>query len=256
MKVVILAGGFGTRISEETHLKPKPMIEIGGMPIIWHIMKIYSSYGIDEFVICAGYKSYVIKEFFNNYLLHDNNVTFDFANDKKIFHKKKSSSWKVTVINTGLKTQTAGRLARVKKYLDDEDFCFTYGDGLSNVNLKELITFHKKNKNTVTLTASKPPGRFGALKINDIKVENFNEKPSGDSLWVNSGFFVVNPKVFEDIDSDELIWEKDILTKLAKRGELNCFKHSGFWQPMDTLRDKNYLEDLWRKNDAKWRIWK
>ena len=254
MKLVILAGGYGTRISEETHLKPKPMVEIGGIPIIWHIMKLYSDYGINDFIICGGYKSYVIKEYFNNYLLHMNDITFDFKEKTKTFHKKNHDNWKVTIIDTGLNTQTAGRLARVKEYLDEEDFCLTYGDGLGDVNLKKLITQHQSDKSCVTLTAVKKPERFGALGLNDIKVESFTEKPMGDSSWVNSGFFVVNPIVLEKIKNDQSSWEKDILPNLAERGELSCFRHYGFWHPMDTLRDKNYLEELWNSGEAKWCI--
>lgn len=257
MKAVILAGGLGTRISEETHLKPKPMIEIGHKPILWHIMKIYSSHGVNDFVICCGYKGYVIKEYFANYFLHMSDVTFDMSENKMEVHQNNAESWRVTLVDTGEDTMTGGRLKRVKDYIKDEDaFCFTYGDGVSDVDITKLINFHNENGKQATLTATRPPGRYGALKItSDSKVEHFQEKPDGDGSWINGGFFVLSPKVFDRIEDDNTSWESDPLTSLAKDGELGAYKHEGFWQPMDTLREKNLLEDLWNTGNAPWKIW-
>lgn len=255
MKVVLLAGGLGTRISEESHLKPKPMIEIGGRPILWHIMKTYSKYGLNDFVICCGYKSYVIKEYFANYFLHLSDVTFDLKNNKMEVHHNESEPWKVTLVDTGEDTMTGGRLKRVRKYLGDEDFCMTYGDGLADIDIPKLLEFHKAHGGLATLTAAQPPGRFGALGMDGDIIESFKEKPMGDGNWINGGFFVLNPKVIELISDDTTVWEKEPLEKLAASKQLHAFKHSGFWQPMDTLRDKNYLEDLWQKNKAPWKTW-
>ncbi len=255
MKVVLLAGGLGTRISEESHLKPKPMIEIGGRPILWHIMKIYSKYGLNDFVICCGYKSYVIKEYFANYFLHLSDVTFDLKNNKMEVHHNDSEPWKVTLVDTGEDTMTGGRIKRVRKYLGEEDFCLTYGDGLADIDLPKLLEFHKAHGGLATLTAAQPPGRFGALGLNGNLIESFKEKPMGDGNWINGGFFVLNPKVIDLISDDTTVWEKEPLEKLAEAKQLHAFKHSGFWQPMDTLRDKNHLEDLWQKNKAPWKKW-
>jgi glucose-1-phosphate cytidylyltransferase len=255
MKAVILAGGLGTRISEETHLKPKPLIEIGGMPILWHIMKIYSSHGINDFVICLGYKGYQIKEYFSNYFLHMSDVTIDMKSNNIEIHKKNAEPWKVTLVDTGLDTMTGGRLKRVKKYLENEKFCFTYGDGVSDVNIKELIEFHKKKKSIATVTAVQPPGRFGILKINKDDSTSFIEKPLGDGNWINGGYFVLEPKIFDYIENDSTVWEKEPLEKLSNENQLSAFRHSNFWQPLDTLRDKNHLENLWASNKAPWKIW-
>jgi glucose-1-phosphate cytidylyltransferase len=257
MKAVILAGGIGTRISEETSSRPKPMIEIGGKPILWHIMKMYSAHGINEFIICCGYKGYVIKEYFANYFLHMSDVTFDMANNKMEVHQQFAEPWKVTLVDTGEYTMTGGRLKRVKEHLiNEEAFCFTYGDGLSDVDITELINFHRKQKTKATLTAAAPPGRFGVLDIESNKVESFREKPQGDGALINGGFFVLSPDVIDYIVDDETIWERDPLERLAKEGELAAFPHDGFWQPMDTLRDKNYLEELWELNKAPWKVWR
>jgi glucose-1-phosphate cytidylyltransferase len=255
-KAVILAGGLGTRISEETHLKPKPMIEIGGKPILWHIMKIYSSHGINEFIVCCGYKGYLIKEYFANYFLHMSDVTIDMhENDMKV-NNKNAEPWKVTLVDTGEKTNTGGRLKRVSSYLEDEKaFCFTYGDGLSDVDISSLIKFHSKHGKLATVTAVQPPGRYGALNIIGDKCDGFIEKPKGDGGWINGGFFVLSPKCLEYIDNDDIAWEREPLTNIANDGEFMTFKHHGFWQPMDTLREKNLLEDLWKKNTAAWKIW-
>ena len=257
MKAVILAGGLGTRISEETHLKPKPMIEIGGKPILWHIMKIYSYYGINDFIVCCGYKGYVIKEYFANYFLHMSDVTFDMSRNKMDVHQKYAESWRVTLVETGDNTLTGGRLKRVKEYLKDEEaFCFTYGDGLSDINISELIEFHNSHKKLATVTAVQPPGRYGSLAIDDSRVTGFLEKPKGDGAWINGGFFVLSPKVIDYIDSDEDSWEAAPLINLAQENQLMAFSHTGFWQPMDTLRDKNHLEDLWQSGNAPWKKWK
>ena len=255
MKLVILAGGLGSRISEESSSKPKPMIEIGGKPIIWHIMKIYSYYGINDFVICLGYKGYVIKEYFANYSLHNSDVTFDMSSNKTDIHSNSSEPWKVTLVDTGEETMTGGRLKRISSYLDKEDFCFTYGDGVSDINITELISFHKSNKTLATVTAVQPPGRFGLLKTDRERVTGFKEKPEGDGGWINGGFFVLSPKVIDKIDSDLTIWEKEPMTLLAKEGQLSCFYHKKFWHPMDTLRDKNYLESLIIEDKAPWIKW-
>ena len=256
MKAVILAGGYGTRISEETLIKPKPMIEIGGKPILWHIMKIYSYYGINDFIICCGYKGYVIKEYFANYFLHMSDVTFLMADNYMEVHERKCEPWRVTLIETGENTMTGGRLKRVAPYIKNEDlFCFTYGDGLSDVNIGDLIDFHKRKGLKATITAAQPPGRFGALNIIEDNVTCFQEKPKGDGGMINAGFFVLHPSVIDLIPDDLTIWEKDPLEKLAEIGQLAAFQHSGFWYPMDTLRDKLYLEELWNKQNAPWRVW-
>ncbi|WP_150430173.1 glucose-1-phosphate cytidylyltransferase [Dechloromonas sp. CZR5] len=256
MKAVILAGGLGTRISEETHLKPKPMIEIGGKPILWHIMKIYSHYGINDFVICCGYKGYVIKEYFANYFLHMSDVTFDMANNRMEVLHQKAEPWRVTLVDTGDETMTGGRLKRVAPYLKGEEaFCFTYGDGVSDVNIGELIAFHKSQKLLATLTATLPPGRFGALDFDGCKIRNFKEKPKGDGAMINGGFFVLSPEVIRLIEDDNTVWEREPLERLAKEGQLNAFMHEGFWQPMDTLRDKVHLEELWANGRAPWKVW-
>jgi len=257
MKVVILAGGFGTRISEESHLKPKPMVEIGDKPIIWHIMKIFSSYGFCDFIICLGYKGYLIKEYFANYFLHESNVTFDFSKNNKIkLHQKFAEPWKVTLIDTGLNTMTGGRLKRIKDYLGNTTFFMTYGDGVSNVDLIKLLRFHKRNKRIATVTSVQPLGRFGSLSIDkNNSVRGFIEKPKGDGYWINGGYFVLEPRIFKYIEDDNTIFEKEPLEKLANDKNLVAFKHKGFWQPMDTLRDRNYLEELWGKNSAPWKVW-
>jgi glucose-1-phosphate cytidylyltransferase len=256
MKVVILAGGLGTRLSEETNLKPKPMVEIGGKPIIWHIMKMYSHYGHNEFIICCGYKGYIIKEYFANYSLHQSDVTFDLSNNEIKVHKDRSENWKVTLVDTGNDTMTGGRLGKLKEYLKDEKyFAFTYGDGVSNINVDELEKFHNNHSKQATITAVYPPGRFGALKINKKVVENFEEKPRGDGALINGGFFILSPKVFSKIENDQTIWEQDPLKNLSSEKQLMAYVHSGFWQSMDTLRDKNYLNNLWINNQAPWKIW-
>ena len=255
MKTVILAGGFGTRISEESALKPKPMIEIGGMPVLWHIMKSYSFYGINDFVICCGYKGYMIKEYFANYFLHMSDVTFDMKENKMEVHQKFAEPWKVTLVDTGLNTMTGGRLKKIKKYVENDSFCFTYGDGLSNLSIKDLIGFHHKQNTLATVTAVQPPGRFGTLNIENNKVKNFQEKPLGEGGWRNAGFFVLEPQVFDYIKGDETIWEREPMENLAKEGKLSSFKHTGFWQPIDTLRDKNQLDKLWETDNAHWKIW-
>ena len=256
MKAVILAGGLGTRISEETSSRPKPMIEIGGKPILWHIMKTYSSHGINEFIICCGFKGYVIKEYFANYFLHMSDITFDMVNNKMEVHQQFAEPWKVTLVDTGEFTMTGGRLKRVREHLvNEEAFCFTYGDGLSDVDITELINFHHKQKAKATLTATAPPGRFGVLDIEERKVKSFREKPQGDGALINGGFFVLSPEVIDYVKGDDTIWERDPLENLAKEGVLAAFEHNGFWQPMDTLRDKNYLEELWQSNNAPWKVW-
>jgi glucose-1-phosphate cytidylyltransferase len=256
MKAVILAGGLGTRISEETHLRPKPMIEIGGKPILWHIMKIYSHYGVNDFLICCGYKGYLIKEYFANYFLHMSDVTFDMCNNSMQVLQQSAEPWRVTLIDTGEETMTGGRLRRVAPYVKDEEaFCFTYGDGVSNVDIAELIAFHKAQKVKATLTATYPPGRFGALDMQGDKVHNFKEKPKGDGGMINGGFFVLSPAVLELLDGDDCIWERAPLETLAERGELAAYQHHGFWQAMDTLRDKTHLEELWQSGQAPWRVW-
>jgi glucose-1-phosphate cytidylyltransferase len=256
MKAVILAGGLGTRISEESNLKPKPMIEIGSRPILWHIMKLYSFYGINEFIICCGYKGYMIKEYFANYFLHMSDVTFDMANNSMKVHQKNAEPWKVTLVDTGEETMTGGRLRRVAEYISNEDcFCMTYGDGLANINIAELINFHKQKGLKATVTATLPPGRFGALDLKDDLVIGFKEKPKGDGVMINGGFFVLSPKVLDLIIDDKTIWEQSPLEILAKEKNLAVFRHDDFWQPMDTLRDKNLLEDLWLSGKAPWKLW-
>ena len=257
MKVVILAGGYGTRISEETGVKPKPMIEIGDMPILWHIMKIYSAYGINDFIICLGYKGYVIKEFFATYSLRMSAVTFDLRKNKMKVHQNGTEQWKVTLIDTGEKTMTGGRLKRVKDYIGDETFCLTYGDGVTDLNIKELIDFHREQKTMATLTAVQPPGRFGAFNLdrNQHKISTFKEKPQGDSAWINGGFFVLEPGVMDYIGGDSIVWEREPMEKLARDGMLSAYRHYGCWQPMDTLRDKNVLEELWQSGKAPWKVW-
>lgn len=254
MKAVILAGGLGTRLSEETVTKPKPMVEIGGKPILWHIMKIYSQHGVNDFIICLGYKGYLIKEYFANYFLHQSDVTFNMPKNSMQVHKERVEPWKVTLVDTGDNTMTGGRLKRVFDYVKNEDsFCFTYGDGVSDVNISKLISFHSKNKSIATLTGVFPPGRFGALSIEGDFVKSFKEKPKGDGALINGGFFVLSPKVIKYIEDDSTIWEQEPLMKLASDGQLKVYKHNGFWQPMDTLRDKNYLNELWEKNKAPWK---
>lgn len=258
MKAVILAGGLGTRISEETHLKPKPMIEIGGKPILWHIMKMYSAHGINEFVICCGYKGYVIKEYFANYFLHMSDITIDISNNTMEVHQRYADPWKVTLVDTGEDTMTGGRLKRVKTYLKDEDaFCFTYGDGVSNVDITAQIAFHQQHQKLATITAVFPPGRFGALDIreSDQLVKAFKEKPKGDGGKINGGFFVLSPKVIDLIEGDQTLWEQEPLETLALQQQLAAFQHDGFWQPMDTLRDKTLLEELWASGQAPWKVW-
>ena len=256
MKAVILAGGLGTRISEETHLKPKPMVEIGGKPILWHIMKIYSAHGINEFVVCCGYKGYVIKEYFANYFLHMSDVTFDMENNQMQVHQRYAEPWKVTLVDTGDDTMTGGRLKRVADYLrDEETFCLSYGDGVSDINITELIAFHRKQKLKATLTATVPPGRFGALDINEGKVRSFREKPKGDGAMINGGFFVLSPRVLDYIADDTTVWERGPLERLAGEVHLAAFQHLGFWQPMDTLRDMMYLDELWQSGKAPWKVW-
>lgn len=257
MKAVLLAGGFGTRISEESRFKPKPMIEIGGMPILWHIMKTYSSYGINEFIICAGYKQHVIKEWFADYFLHTSDITFDFTQDDKIIvHNKRAEQWKVTVVDTGLKTMTGGRLKRIKPYLDNEPFFMTYGDGVADIDIDKLLSFHKEHNKLATMTAIKPNSRFGVLDLTDNnEVTAFREKSDIDSGWINAGFMVLEPKVIDFVKDDTIMFENEPMEKLASDGQLMCYKHNGFWQCMDTLRDKEKLEELWNKNKAPWKVW-
>ncbi|NBC27277.1 MAG: glucose-1-phosphate cytidylyltransferase [Bacteroidetes bacterium] len=256
MKAVILAGGHGTRLSEETQVRPKPMVEIGNKPILWHIMKIYSHYGINDFIICCGYKGEIIKEYFANYYLYQSDVTFDMENNKMQVHNNQAEPWRVTLVNTGLDTMTGGRIKRVKHLLDNETFLLTYGDGVSNIDISKLIKFHKSQKALATLTAVQPPGRFGTFTLTEKQttVRNFREKPKDDSAWVNGGFFVLEPEVIDYIDGDATVWEKEPLTTLAAEAQLAAYRHSGFWQPMDTLRDKMYLEKLWQ-GEARWKIW-
>ena len=255
MKAVILAGGLGTRISEETSTKPKPMIEIGGMPLLWHIMKMYSTYDINDFIICCGYKGYMIKEYFANYSLHNSDITLDLKENKIEIHHKSVEPWKITLIDTGLDTMTGGRLKKVQSYLDDESFCFTYGDGVSDLNIGDLIKFHKNQKTLATVTGVNPPGRFGAMSVLNNKVIKFQEKPDGDNSWINGGFFVLEPKVLDYIAEDNTIWEREPLEKLSNEKQLSVYLHSGFWQPVDTLRDKNRLEELWNSNEPPWKSW-
>jgi glucose-1-phosphate cytidylyltransferase len=256
MKAVILAGGLGTRISEETYLKPKPMIEIGGRPILWHILKLYSAHGVNDFVICCGYKGYLIKEYFANYFLHMSDVTFDLANNQMQVHQHKAEPWRVTLVDTGEHTLTGGRLRRVAEYLvDEEAFCFTYGDGVSNVDLARQIAFHRAHGKIATITAVQPPGRYGALQTYGDTVRGFVEKPRGDGGRINGGFFVLSPRVIDYIEGDQTSWEGAPLERLAAEGHLKAWEHDGFWQPMDTLRDKNHLEELWHSGRAPWKVW-
>ncbi|MCF8196653.1 MAG: glucose-1-phosphate cytidylyltransferase [Polynucleobacter sp.] len=257
MKAVILAGGLGTRISEESISRPKPMIEIGGKPVLWHIMKIYSHYGINDFIVCCGYKGYVIKEFFANYFLHSSDVTFDVQKNSMEVHQRFAEPWKVTLVDTGENTMTGGRLGRVGSYVrDDEAFCFTYGDGVSDINIRSLIDFHRQSELKATLTAVYPPGKFGAIDVKNAKVKSFREKPKGDGGLINGGFFVLSPSVLNLIEGDSTVWEQEPLELLANQGDLGAYEHRGFWQPMDTLRDKNYLEELWSSGNAPWKTWK
>jgi glucose-1-phosphate cytidylyltransferase len=257
MKAVILAGGFGTRLSEETGIKPKPMVEIGGRPILWHIMKIYSAHGIDDFIICLGYKGHIIKEYFANYALLKSDITFDFAGGSVEYHKKGTEPWRVTLIDTGPNSMTGGRLKRVQPYLENKTFCLTYGDGVSDIDIKALIDFHGRQNRLATLTAVNPPGRFGAFKLDhdQNQITAFKEKPEGDGAWINGGFFVLDPAVFDYIEGDATVWEREPMERLAASENLSAFRHNGFWHPMDTLRDKNYLEKLWADNRAPWKIW-
>jgi glucose-1-phosphate cytidylyltransferase len=255
MKAVILAGGLGTRISEESHLKPKPMIEIGGKPILWHIMKIYSHHGINDFVICLGYKGYVIKEYFANYFLHMSDVTFDMENNKMEVHQRYVEPWRVTLVDTGENTLTGGRLKRVREHINGDSFCFTYGDGVADIDMRALIAFHQAHGCKATVTAIMPPGRYGAMNLDGSCVRSFQEKPAGDGAWINGGFFVLEPSVFDWIEGDRTSWETTPLEELAARGELRAYQHTGFWQAMDTLRDKTHLEDLWSQGNAPWKVW-
>ncbi len=255
MKAVILAGGYGTRIGEETHLKPKPMIEIGTKPILWHIMKIFSYYGINEFIICLGYKGHLIKEYFSNYNLHMSDFTLDMSKNEVINHSNNAEPWKVTLIDTGEGTETGGRIKRIQKYVGNETFCLTYGDGVGNIHIKKLIEFHQKHGKYATVTAVQPPGRFGSLMLLDQMVVDFKEKPLGDGGWINGGFFVLEPAIFSFISDDQTIWETNSLVKLAKQNQLAAYRHDGFWHPMDTLRDKQKLMDLWDRKNAPWKVW-
>lgn len=256
MKCVILSGGMGTRISEETISRPKPMIEIGGKPILWHIMKIYASHGINDFIVCCGYKGYMIKEYFANYFLHMSDVTFDMEKNDMLIHKRYAEPWKVTLIDTGEETQTGGRLKRVASYVEAEEiFCFTYGDGVADIDISALVAHHRQHGKLATVTAVQPPGRYGALDLNGSSVRGFSEKPKGDGAWINGGFFALSPRCLDLIEGDHTPWEGKPLSKLASSGELQAFTHLGFWHPMDTLRDKNYLEDLWESGKAPWKIW-
>ena len=255
MKAVILAGGLGTRISEETTVRPKPMIDIGGKPVLWHILKIYSQYGIHDFIICLGYKGYMVKEYFANYFLHTSDVTFDLANNCMEVHQQHAEPWRVTLVDTGDQTQTGGRLKRVENYLDGETFCFTYGDGLANIDITAQLAFHKTRASLATMCAVKPPGRFGAIDIQDNRITRFEEKPSGDGSWINGGFFILEAGVLDYIKNDATIWERDPLEALARDGQLSAYTHTGFWQPMDTLRDKIKLEELWQSGHAPWKVW-
>jgi glucose-1-phosphate cytidylyltransferase len=256
MKAVILAGGLGTRISEETHLKPKPMIEIGGKPILWHIMKGYSSHGVNEFIICCGYKGYLIKEYFANYFLHMSDVTFDMQANSMEVHQRNAEPWRVTLVDTGENTMTGGRLKRVMPYLLDEDFfCFTYGDGVGDVNITDLVEFHRNQGKLATLTATQLPGRFGALTLDGSNISSFKEKPDGDGSWISGGFFVLSPRVFDYIEDDSTLWEREPMERLALEGQFSAYFHKGFWQPMDTIRDRDLLEGLWKEGSAPWKTW-
>jgi len=256
VKVVILAGGLGSRLSEETTVRPKPMVELGGKPVLWHIMKTYTHYGLTDFIICLGYKGYVIKEYFANYFLHMSDVTFDFRTNTTTVHQHNAEPWTVTLVDTGEKTQTGGRLARVREHLDNETFCMTYGDGLGDVDISALLTFHRQQKTLATLTAVMPPGRFGVLDMTDERINRFEEKPPSGDGWINGGFFVLETPVLDLIEGDTTLWEREPLETLAGRRELAAYRHHGFWQPMDTLRDKLHLEDLWNSGQAPWKVWK
>ncbi|MEY8250784.1 MAG: glucose-1-phosphate cytidylyltransferase [Colwellia sp.] len=256
MKAVILAGGLGTRISEESHLRPKPMIEIGGKPILWHILKMYSAHGINDFIICVGYKGYLIKEYFANYFIHMSDVTFDMTDNNMVIHQKKAEPWKVTLVDTGEDTMTGGRLKRVREYLDkDEAFCFTYGDGLSDIDISEEVRFHHQHGKLATVCAVQPPGRYGALLCDGDNVEGFEEKPVGDGAWINGGFFVLHPKVIDYIEKDDTLWEEEPLKRIVTEQQMRAYKHTGFWQPMDTLREKKLLESLWSSGEAPWKMY-
>lgn len=256
MKVVILAGGFGTRLSEETELKPKPMVEIGGKPILWHIMKTYSHYGYNEFIVCLGYKGYVIKEYFANYYRHQSDITIDMATDSTTIHNSQAEPWKITLIDTGLDTMTGGRVKRIQKYTEGKPFMLTYGDGVGAVDIPKLVEYHKNNKRFLTVTAVQPSGRFGALNLSEKnEVNSFMEKPKGDGSWINGGFFVCEPQVFDYIENDSTVFEREPMERIARDNQMMAFKHGGFWRPMDTLRDKNELMELWDKGDAKWKVW-
>jgi glucose-1-phosphate cytidylyltransferase len=256
MKAVILAGGLGTRISEESNTRPKPMIEIGGKPILWHILKIYSAHGVTDFVICCGYKGYMIKEYFANYFLHMSDVTFDMKHNRMDVHSNNAEPWRVTLVDTGEDTMTGGRLRRVREHLGEDDFCFTYGDGVGDIDIRASIDFHKREGRLATLTATQPPGRFGSINLDGHRINSFQEKPQGDGGWINGGFFVLNPKVIDLVDGDQSVWEREPLEQLAADQNLNAWFHRGFWQPMDTLRDKTHLEELWASGRAPWKVWK
>ncbi len=255
MKVVILAGGLGTRISEETQTRPKPMIEIGGKPILWHIMKIYSHYGLNDFVICLGFKGYMVKEFFANYGLHTSDVTYDLGRNTMTTHARNTEDWRVTLVDTGQDTQTGGRIKRIAPFLDGEPFCLTYGDGVADIDIASLMRFHESHNVLATVTATPAPSRFGALKLHDNKVEGFQEKPMGEGSWINGGFFVLSPEVLSLISGDSTVWEREPMEQLAAAGQMTAYRHSGFWQPMDTLREKNQLEGLWASGKAPWKVW-
>jgi glucose-1-phosphate cytidylyltransferase len=257
MKVVILAGGFGTRLSEETDLKPKPMVEIGGKPILWHIMKLYSHHQFNDFVVCLGYKGYVIKEYFANYFLHQSDVTIDLKKNSMEIHESKAEPWRITLVDTGLSTMTGGRIKRVEPYIGNKPFLLTYGDGVSDVDITALVQYHRSREKLATVTAVQPSGRFGALNLDGTNaVLSFQEKPKGDGAWINGGFFVVEPEVLRLISADETVWEREPLESLARDGQLTAYNHTGFWQPMDTLRDKNHLEELWKSREAPWKVWR
>jgi glucose-1-phosphate cytidylyltransferase len=255
LKTVILAGGLGTRLSEETVVRPKPMVELGGRPILWHIMKLYSHFGIDEFVVCLGYRGYVIKEYFANYFLHNSDITIDLRKNEMRVHQNSSEPWTVTLVDTGDETATGGRLKRVRDHVDGETFCFTYGDGVADVDISRLISFHREQQTMATLAAVQPPGRFGIIDIDENKIRDFSEKPPGGAGWINGGYFVLEPEVFDLIDGDATVWERGPLEGLARTGHLSAFRHTGFWHPMDTIRDKTHLEDLWSSGDAPWKVW-
>lgn len=257
MQAVILAGGYGTRLSEETVVRPKPLVEIGERPILWHIMKVYAAHGITDFIVCCGYKGHMIKEYFASYFLHTSDVTFSLKDNRMDVHNNGAEPWTVTLVDTGEASMTGGRLRRVKEYLNDDTFCFTYGDGVADIDVGRLVEFHRSEKTLATLTATQPPGRFGAftLKDQDNRVRAFHEKPNGDGAWINAGFFVLEPQVMEYIQDDSTVWEREPMERLAREGQMSAYRHTGFWQPMDTLRDKHYLEDLWKSGEAPWRIW-